>query len=94
MSKIKEVTITVRIRGRFDSDYISWFKNTDSYKRRVYHHGPITNEDGIIDYGDGPFNVDNLDEDINVIRFVDALIMEGHLNLMEETQDEPKVFRE
>lgn len=86
MSKIKEVTITVRIRGRFDNDYISWFKNTTAYKFR--------SADGTFNYGDGPFDVDNLDEDINVIRFVDALIMEGHLNLMEETQDEPKVFRE
>lgn len=86
MSKVEEVTITVRIRGRFDSDYISWFKNTRPYKSR--------NEDGTLDYGDGPFNIDNLDEDINVIRFVDALIMTGHLNLMEEILDEPKVFRE
>tara|TARA_R100000664_G_C2671650_1_gene83441 strand:+ start:158 stop:418 length:261 start_codon:yes stop_codon:yes gene_type:complete len=86
MSKVEEVTITVRIRGRFDNDYISWFKNTAAYKSR--------NKDGTLDYGDGPFNVDNLDEDINVIRFVNALIMEGHLNLMEETQDEPKVFRQ
>tara|TARA_R100001440_G_scaffold21276_1_gene35149 strand:+ start:2788 stop:3036 length:249 start_codon:yes stop_codon:yes gene_type:complete len=82
MSKVEEVTITVRIRGRFDSDYVSWFKNT------------YQDKDGILDYGDGPFNVDNFDEDINVIRFVHALIMEGHLNLMEETQDEPKVFRQ
>ena len=92
MVKIKEVRIEITLFKHGDAyetlgEYVSRFKHSNTYKALV-------EENGIIDVGDGDFDIDNLDEDINVIRFVDALIMEGHLNLMEETQDKPKVFRE
>ena len=92
MVKIKEVRIEITLFKHGDAyetlgEYVSRFKHSNTYKALV-------EENGIIDVGDGDFDIDNLDEDINVIRFINALMMEGYIDLNQENWYDTKVIRE
>jgi len=92
MVKLKEIKIEMTLFKHGDAyealgEYVSSFKRSDTYKALV-------EENGIINVGDGDFDIDNLDEDINIIRFLEAIMMEGYIDLNQQFDYETKVIRE
>tara|TARA_B100000900_G_scaffold154998_1_gene131650 strand:- start:1278 stop:1547 length:270 start_codon:yes stop_codon:yes gene_type:complete len=76
-NNINSVKITVKVSGSlFSNESIADFKETNYYKRH--------NENGLLDNGDGNYDVDSFDKDINVIRYLSFLIMSGDVDLNEQ----------
>jgi len=85
-NNINDVKITVKVSGSwFSNQSISDFKETNYYKTH--------NENGLLDDGDGNYNVDSFDKDINVIRYLSFLIMSGDIDLNEQEIVYEKVER-